>query len=247
MTSSTAGANTSPVDERDTSPPAPSDETRFVITGAPCSATGYAAQVLTAAGVPCGHEEIVGQHRTPSRWLPPPAGPRGESSWLAAPLLWALPVATVVHLVRHPLNWVVSLEGALHGRRRGFHEQYLAAHGCILSSADSETLPWVHSALHLWLRWNRLIEHQAALLCATYRRIRIERLSSANCLRKLARVVDADPGRVAEAATTVPTSYNTHRRLGIEAPRWEHIQDGHLVTQLRTALVYYGYTDGLPS
>lgn len=79
---------------------------RFIVTGCGRSGTKWAAQALTAAGLPCGHEIVFHPRvRRPmwSRWVP------GEASWLAVPYLGRLGGVTVVHQVRHPLDVIRSL------------------------------------------------------------------------------------------------------------------------------------------
>lgn len=71
---------------------------RFLITGCGRSGTKYTARLLSAAGVPCGHEVACG-----------PTGfvgfgdATGESSWFAGGYLDQLPDdVVIVHQVRHP-------------------------------------------------------------------------------------------------------------------------------------------------
>jgi len=74
----------------------------YLITGTGNSATGWAAQVLTSAGVPCGHEAVYSIDGVRAN-----DGLRADSSWLAAP---HLPCAeTTVHLVRDPLPCIRSM------------------------------------------------------------------------------------------------------------------------------------------
>lgn len=73
----------------------------LVLTGASRSGTLWISQVFTAAGIPCGHEQVFGlRHPHPSRNLV-------ESAWLAVPWLedgWAVGCQ-----IRHPLRVVGSL------------------------------------------------------------------------------------------------------------------------------------------
>ena len=101
----------------------------FIITGCARSGMAYTAKLLTAAGVPCTHEEefslgaltinpVIGQGGI--TWLGKqqwPDHPRGESSWLAAPLLDKLPEDVIIfHQLRNPLHVIRSLM-----RTRFFH------------------------------------------------------------------------------------------------------------------------------
>ena len=106
---------------------------RFVVTGAGRSGTGYIARILTAAGVPTGHEDWFGPvpglrgPETVTRatiWMKLKApgsrfrvelrrrrgGLVGDSSWLAVPHLPRF--RGLVYLqVRHPLKVIGSLVG----------------------------------------------------------------------------------------------------------------------------------------
>ena len=94
----------------------------FIITGCARSGTAYTAKLLTAAGVPCPHEEVfslaavtaLGEASHLLDWSD--CYPK-EASWLAAPLLDQLPKDIVVfHQLRNPLHVIRSLM-----RRRFFH------------------------------------------------------------------------------------------------------------------------------
>lgn len=73
----------------------------FVVVGTGRHGSKWTAEVLTAAGVPCGHEEWwnpTGERRP---------GLAGDSSWCALPWLpWHR--GPVVHQVRHPLAVIES-------------------------------------------------------------------------------------------------------------------------------------------
>jgi len=89
----------------------------LLVTGTGRCGTGYLAQVLTSAGVQCGHQKVFnlggweGALRAMDRW---PA----DSSWLAVPFLDRpeLKHLTVVHLVRHPKETIDAF------RRVMFHD-----------------------------------------------------------------------------------------------------------------------------
>lgn len=77
---------------------------RYAIVGPPRSGTGYAAALLTAAGLDCGHEDYwhLGD--------PPAVARRGDASWLALPRLEAdRSGVTVFALLRDPRDVVASL------------------------------------------------------------------------------------------------------------------------------------------
>ena len=52
---------------------------RLLIVGAPHSGTGYTSQIITYAGVPCGHENVyaISGVRESGAWI-------ADSSWIAA-------------------------------------------------------------------------------------------------------------------------------------------------------------------
>lgn len=80
-------------------------EPRFVVVGSGRSGTGFIAHVLTAAGIPTGHE---------AWWNP--LGERqeglvGDASWCAVPEL-AKYDGLVWHQTRHPLAVIASLAAA---------------------------------------------------------------------------------------------------------------------------------------
>lgn len=83
--------------------------TRFVVTGSGRCGTHYMSQLLTAAGVPCGHEHVFKPNRreqggVATTW---PDGVQADSSWMAACVLPLVQIPVVL-LVRHPLLVVSS-------------------------------------------------------------------------------------------------------------------------------------------
>jgi hypothetical protein len=77
---------------------------RYLITGTGRNGTGYAAQVLASAGVPCGHEQAFGYEG------PVQSQFAAEASWMAAPWLDALENdVRIMHLVRNPRDVILSL------------------------------------------------------------------------------------------------------------------------------------------
>ena len=80
---------------------------RYVIVGTGHSGTGYVAQLLTRAGVPCGHEQIFWANGFVNDAV---AGLAADSSWAATyhlshPIVRA---ARLVHAIRHPLRVLES-------------------------------------------------------------------------------------------------------------------------------------------
>lgn len=82
-------------------------EPAFVIVGSGRHGSAYIAQVLTAAGVRCGHEQWwnpFGEHDDDTLV--------GDSSWCALPLGLDDYHGLVFHQVRHPLDTVASFARA---------------------------------------------------------------------------------------------------------------------------------------
>jgi hypothetical protein len=146
----------------------------FVVTGCARSGTKYAAELLNALGIPCGHESVfrpgIGRPTTPGT-----DELQGDSSWLAAPYLDGLGPGTVVlHQVREPLAVVRS--------HLGFHffaepppsgAGYVAA----VRTACPEVFDppdELRRALRYWESWNRLVEDGARRAGLRYRRYRLE-------------------------------------------------------------------------
>lgn len=153
---------------------------RFVVTGTGRSGTAYIAQLLTACGIPCGHEEYFkpqpglreeGAVRyDPLRRIRRPVGQlrehvrrsrldwEGEASWLAVPRLGNYR-GTVVLQLRHPLPVIRSFlargffeSGANHPHRR-FAERYFSLTG------DP-----VIDAMRWWQVWNESAAQRADII-----------------------------------------------------------------------------------
>lgn len=75
---------------------------KFVVTGCGRSGTGSLAQSLTAAGIPCGHEDVFTVYGQ-ADW----GDLRGDASWFAAGMPIPADVG-VIHLVRDPLAVAAS-------------------------------------------------------------------------------------------------------------------------------------------
>lgn len=86
---------------------------KFVIAGTGRNGSTYIAEVLSAAGVPCGHEAVFSP-----LGVREPDGLLGDSSWAATPHLESTDL-TVYHQVRHPLKVLASwaqIKDTEHGR-----------------------------------------------------------------------------------------------------------------------------------
>lgn len=76
---------------------------KIVVTGCGRSGTGSLAEALTAAGVPCGHEEVFGVNG-PVDW----GNLQADASWFAAGMTLPADVG-IIHVVRNPLAVAASL------------------------------------------------------------------------------------------------------------------------------------------
>lgn len=80
---------------------------KYIITSMPRSGTRYLAELLTSAGLPCGHEKIFGlQLYLQDR------GFVAESSWLAPVYLRRYDYyrdVKIIHLLRNPINVIRGL------------------------------------------------------------------------------------------------------------------------------------------
>jgi hypothetical protein len=130
-----------------------------VVTGTGRSGTGYAAQWLTSAGIPCGHETFFyfrGLEGAATRLRRYPELV-AEASWMAAPYLECpqLKDALVVHQVRHPKSVIESCVR----HPPGTTPAYLAflEHHCPEVAVWPDTL---NKAAARWIHWNRYIEER---------------------------------------------------------------------------------------
>lgn len=126
----------------------------YLITGTGRCGTGWAAKVLTSAGLPCGHEEAVRLGDDGLRLAR--SGKRAEASWLAVghfdhPLLAD---AKAIHLVREPLACIRSLASVLYGRDSAWSRYALDR----LGRDDPDPLS---RACKHYVRWNALVAEHA--------------------------------------------------------------------------------------
>jgi hypothetical protein len=185
---------------------------RFVITGTGRCGTGYLAQLFRAMEIPCGHESIY-----------TPLGPqdwtirRADSSWLAAPFLKDLQ-ATVIHLVRNPLDVLNSFMGI------GFFDDEADEHGHYRQFAElhcpeafTEDTP-LERACRFIVLWNAKIEPHRDVL------VRVEDMRPA-VMRELMHLVGSDAAIdfVEANFDKVPTDINSRRRATYtwdDTPEW---------------------------
>ncbi len=207
----------------------------FVASGLPHAGLDRLAQVLTALGAPCGHEDIfhtAAFERGGTLFWPPTHA--GDASWYAAPVLAKLPSKSVVlHQVSDPL---ATIEGLL--RDRFFEEDTPAR--AFVQDFIPETRKGgpVVQCMRFWLHWNRMIETAADFDDLTYRRLRREdfdatRASETVALLGLLRN-RSTAQEVLDGLPAVPCS---------ERPRlnWSDLPTGRLRLDLEDAARDFGY------
>ncbi len=212
---------------------------RFLITGCGRSGTGYTAQLLTALGYQCGHEEIFSITAVSGGRVAWPDTYLGDSSWLAAPYLHEMPAGTaILHQVRDPLAVVRSLVRIRLFEVPGPYLEFLASH---LEGIDR--CPPVEAALRYWDEWNGLVEEASEIEGLTYCRYHLEEIDDAtiaSLLEHLGRTIDLDV--VQRELQQRPTDYNTRgdvsRDDGIS---WETLPDCEAARAVAERATRYGY------
>jgi hypothetical protein len=213
---------------------------RFLVTGAGRSGTGYTAKVLTALGCRTGHEEIFGPALlTGDDEIVWPSEVPGDSSWLGAPYLDALPRGTLVlHQVREP---VANARSSLRirffstpGPYRSFAEKHAPA---LLLGSEPER------CLRYWLEWNRMAERAHDLPDLEYFRYRLEDIDAELVAGICARIgLAATPARIAEVLAQLPRDYNTRgAKQHDEDWRWSELPPGETKRAVARLAASYGY------
>lgn len=160
---------------------------KFVVTGTPRSATGYAAALFQELGIPCAHEKVFRPRACLHEVLEWHArdGDQAESSWLAWVFLRLLPGSDrlrMLHTVREPWKVVESLanqndivpeEAEVSSGKREYRE--ITEWYCPrMQEYDSA----MNRAAVMVIDWNRLIERRAKRFEIPYRRYRVESLTA---------------------------------------------------------------------
>jgi hypothetical protein len=209
---------------------------RFLITGCGRSGTLYTSQLLTAAGIPCGHESacrvsgFMGMGQL-----------TGEVSWYAAAYLAALPKdVVVVHQLRNPLavasSWYrirlfaptplitvcygrVTLpqltQLASSPRATARRWRYIEKQRNIVRSATNvfARSGEAERCLAYWSEWNRLVESASA--GRPFFRFRVEDLGPA-VWKELGEFIDADLGALPDLAQADGQEYYSPTDRGFE-------------------------------
>lgn len=204
---------------------------RLVVCGANRSGTKYVAQLLSEAGLPCGHERVFATHGVVD-W----GASTVDSSGFAIPYLGSLHRSTTVaHVVRHPLRWAQSYrtkQVALSLAQRYLSFDYWYARRAVGIDAAS---------LGIWVDWNLQIEAYAEW------RFRVED-ADVLTIERLARAAGAvvDASAAWRAITAVPKTTNSARSAAAGEARleWKDLPDCREVRRARELAARYGYGDG---
>lgn len=169
----------------------------IIVTGTGRCGTGYLAQVLTALGLPCGHEQVItfsGGRRNLGRFV-------AESSWMATPFL--RPGDHVILLYRSPALVIPSM------LRMAFFQKPRVRRVSGLTSRDQQ-----RNAETFYVQWNQQALGRADIV------MNVERIDWGH----LASLAGMKSGEAEEAARNVPTDYNTRgptQPVVVPRPVWD--------------------------
>lgn len=221
---------------------------KFVITGIGRSGTNYSSKLFTAAGVETTWETAFKVNKRDLK------AQGGDSSWLAAPFLSKLPEGTVIlHQTRDPLKW---LQSWLRSSSRWplAHRQFVNEHSGLFRW-DRGKHPQMD--MRVFVRWNKMVEEQAAAGNYPYLRFKVEDLDLAK-MQEIAVLIDA-PLKVKKAEKALVdvskktnTSDPQHRRVRVpnqpkqvevEATslKWADLSLGPELDAFKALAVEYGY------
>jgi len=134
---------------------------KIIVTGTGRCGTKFASKLLTSAGLTCGHERFFDYHglewareQLAHFWY----GTYGESSWCAVPFLddETLRDAFLVHLIRHPQDYIGSLLKIWPpDRAHTVYTAYAQNQAPELKEWDDERVTW---AALKWVRFNQMVD-----------------------------------------------------------------------------------------
>lgn len=212
---------------------------RFVVVGTGRSGTGYMSRLLTAIGVPCGHEQVFGPAQA-TRVKPVVWGKwEADASWLAVPRLPMLGVPVVL-VTRHPLPTVRSMVQLGQFTDDGADGLY--------GSVIREFRPEVYAertepdrALAMWVHWTVAAAAHADHILAL-EHLTADRLTGV--LHDLGAGVDLDTVQAA-LDTTPPANRADHRKRISYRPSWtDHRRQ--LADLARRLAALFGYDPDRP-
>jgi len=207
---------------------------KVIVTGTGRSATGFAAQWLTSAGLPCGHEQFftfTGWEGAQQRMRRRPELV-AESSWLAAPWLDKpqLKDALIIHQVRHPRKVAESCMRHPPGTTPPYLE-YMERHCPKIAEHDDD----LNKAIARWVYWNQLIEEATEGRPSYFWRVEDGEDGLLEWLQGLGLVGDVDIEQLYSNR-----EHNPHRHGEKAEARWDDIAD-ELKGPLQAMMDRYGY------
>lgn len=182
----------------------------FFIVGPARSGTAYVAELLTAAGLPTGHEDMFGAYGFDAR-----PELRGDSSWLAVPFLGDIPAACpIVFQTRDPLKVVESNFRIRFLQRDSKFDRFVQA--VLGARLPASATPLERCVLYV-VEWIEMIRaHQSRLVLTS----RLESLAASD-VDAIGRCVGhpIEPLRAAAALAALPKNVNTklHRKVSVAA------------------------------
>lgn len=193
---------------------------RFIVTGTPRTATGYASKLFKALNVPCTHEQVfrpLGTLTDVLEWYE--NADSGESSWLAWAFLGLLPgPVPVLHTTRNPWAVVDSLahrndmiprEATTDPRKTKYRDAIVAYCPDVIAHEDD-----VNRAATFVLAWNKHITSAVAQNECPYLRYRVESMD-ARQVKGMLEFIDVyrDSFEIGAALRNVPQNVNAGKRL----------------------------------
>lgn len=193
---------------------------RFIVTGTPRTATGYASVFFKALNLPCTHERIFRPRGTLADVLEWYAHKdSGESSWLAWAFLGLLPgPVPILHSTRNPWAVIDSLahrndlipKEARVDRGKTLYRETISAYCPEVGKFEK---PLDRSVAFI-IAWNKLITSAAAHYECPYLRYRVEDMDGPQAKRLLEHVdVYRDSYEIDNAIVNVPRNVNAGKRL----------------------------------
>lgn len=200
---------------------------RLVVCGTGRCGTTTLARTLTELGLPCGHEScftVLGIFQPP--------GLEADSSWPAAPYLFGLD-CPVLHLVRHPLEVLNSMEGIR------FLDGGITENNCLYEQYARRFVPELDGLtdsrerhMRFIVSWNRRIEARAV------RRVQLEESNPRLLAELLGDLGLGLSGAIREGAPPALAKENSRRRSALSL---EDLPRGGLRDEFVAQGEAYGY------
>ncbi len=218
---------------------------KFLITGCARSGTGYIATLLTALGIPCGHERVFcPTHLRKGEDLLWPDQVWGESSWLAAPYIDALPLdLPVLHQVREPTAFVRSKVRTRFFEVPTWYKSFAERVAPDLLEGTS-----VERSMRYWITWNRMVAAAGNAHGRPYLRYRLEDID-APLLRQIFELIGVEvPNDHLDAVLAKhPRNYNTRGRKDRDGDlRFDSLPAGDLRDEMAELATEFGYGEVTP-